>query len=628
MGTKYFTISFDDGIEQDRMIIYLMEKYGIRGTFNISSGLFGEKTYIKRIGDLGYTTVSERKPGSRLYTPHFILSEKEALSLYSGPNVEVASHGTHHINQTKITAEQAEEEITEDFRRLSEMFGYRIAGHAFPYGSYNSAVLEALKKNGAYYARKVSMSNKRTDFSFDRKELLLPPTCWHLDSFAEQLLQRFIDEPAGDEDRVFYMWGHGYELDFGTRRGNWAHLERLFKMVSEADDICCVTNRELYEGKAGSGAVFQDVRSTQEAQVKPETCDMKETCEAQETCDVQESCAEQGAGECKETAAPKGNDRKIRIWGDQIPYNEPSVFKKDRMLIRRIPKTAAILPWLKDVFGKKLAKDAGGLDTYTYYDEIASGKVSARMDDVPFLTPYLSEGSREAVIVVPGGAFCNQSREFEGKDIAEYLNTKGISAFVLEYRENPYEAPACYLDLQRAIRYLRHHAAEYGIDPDRIGTLGFSAGGYIVGAAEMLLGDAPVDFPGYEPDAADAVSGRADTVALLYPVTHFEDNPNMLAMLAGDDAFDPAKRPALEKQYSLIEHLDAARAPQFLCFGLKDPLKGNEKYASTLEAAGIPHKTLMIEGAGHGFSLQMKKYAWWIDEYVKWLLETYADRAK
>ncbi len=247
MGEKFFTISYDDGLEQDREIIRLMEQYGIRGTFNISSGLFGKKTYIKRLGDLGYKEEETCPAGSRVHVPHNILDEKAAVELYSHPNVEVASHSVHHLNQSKMTREEVKEEVTEDIRQLSELFGYRVRGHAFPYGSYNENVLDALKDAGIYYARKVSMLQKPKNFAFDRSQILLMPTCWHLDSFAEKLLDQFIAAPAGKEDQVFYMWGHGYELDYGSKRGNYGHLEHLFRKVSEAKDVICVTNRELYE---------------------------------------------------------------------------------------------------------------------------------------------------------------------------------------------------------------------------------------------------------------------------------------------------------------------------------------------------------------------------------------------
>ena len=64
---------------------------------------------------------------------------------------------------------------------------------------------------------------------------------------AEELLREFIAAPACKEDMVFFLWGHGYELDYGTELGSFAHLEKLFQMVSAAKDVCCVTNHELFD---------------------------------------------------------------------------------------------------------------------------------------------------------------------------------------------------------------------------------------------------------------------------------------------------------------------------------------------------------------------------------------------
>lgn len=246
MGEKFFTVSFDDGTEQDVRLIELMEAYGIKGTFNLSSGIFGRKTYIRYDGSSGKTAAAIDPLHPELYVNHFILDKETALRVYSKPNVEVASHGTHHLVQTELTAQQAEEEITRDFTELSKLFGYKIVGHAFPKGTYNSNVIEALRKNGAYYVRKVSRG-KPKDFSFDRSSLLLTPTCRHTDEFSDELLRDFIETPAGSDDMVFVLWGHSYELDYGTRLGCFEHLEGLFKAVSRANGIRFVTNRGLFE---------------------------------------------------------------------------------------------------------------------------------------------------------------------------------------------------------------------------------------------------------------------------------------------------------------------------------------------------------------------------------------------
>lgn len=343
---------------------------------------------------------------------------------------------------------------------------------------------------------------------------------------------------------------------------------------------------------------------------------------------------------------------KIRIWGDVIPYNTGKI-KKDDMVIRKVPKPVAMITWFKDIFGKQIAKDRSGLDTFTWLDEIQAGKVSERYDDVPTLVPYLVK-SDTAVIIAPGGGFCNQSREAEGYRIAEYLNNRGITAFVLEYRMNPYQAPVCYLDMQRAIRYVRYHAEEYGLKKDRIGAMGFSAGGYVTGASAILLGNKsveevieeyqpygaggysadetdgnqPIPAGGYQPDEVDQEDGRANFLGMIYPVVHFEGNPNMLAILAGKDFYDGTKRRELMHRYSLIDQLTADTVPQFLCFGDKDMITGHKAYGERLQSLQPASRVLEFYGAGHGFSLQMKQYAHWADEFVKWVKNLDAESCK
>ena len=161
--------------------------------------------------------------------------------------MEVASHGTHHLVQNGLSREEAREEIARDVEALSGLFGYPIVGHAFPKNSYNENVLDALRDSGVRYARRACHLQKPRDFFFDKNAFLIMPTCSQLDPFAEELLREFIAAPACKEDMVFFLWGHGYELDYGTELGSFAHLEKLFQMVSAAKDVCCVTNHELFD---------------------------------------------------------------------------------------------------------------------------------------------------------------------------------------------------------------------------------------------------------------------------------------------------------------------------------------------------------------------------------------------
>lgn len=177
---------------------------------------------------------------------------------------------------------------------------------------------------------------------------------------------------------------------------------------------------------------------------------------------------------------------KIRIWGEQIPYNTGGK-KRDVLTVSKLPLVFRLKGAFHDIFGTGIAKNTVNLDTFAYKMWIRKGKESEYFDDIPTIRPFLTEQSDLSVIIAPGGGFCYKEMVSEGFDMARSMNERGISAFVLDYRVNPYGAPVGYLDMQRAIRYVRYHAKEFHISPDKIGVMGFSAGGYIAGAAALML---------------------------------------------------------------------------------------------------------------------------------------------
>ncbi len=132
----------------------------------------------------------------------------------------------------------------------------------------------------------------------------------------------------------------------------------------------------------------------------------------------------------------------------------------------------------------------------------------------PSITPYLIESDKPVgcVIVFPGGAYLGRAGH-EGEPIAKMLNDAGFHAFVLNYRVAPYHYPVMLYDEQRAIRYVRYHAKEFNIDPEKIGVLGFSAGGHLAVMAMQQY-----DLGLSEGDEIDRVSCRPDAAVLCYPV--------------------------------------------------------------------------------------------------------------
>src|SRR5437588_8721902 len=152
----------------------------------------------------------------------------------------------------------------------------------------------------------------------------------------------------------------------------------------------------------------------------------------------------------------------------------------------------------------------------------APGAVGKESNDIPTLTPYFApkeKATGAAVIVCPGGGYTHLA-DHEGRPVAEWLNTLGITAFVLKYRLGPrYHHPAPLQDAARAIRTARARAAEWKIDPKRIGIIGFSAGGH-------LASTIATHFDSGKPDARDLierVSSRPNLAVLIYPVITMRD---------------------------------------------------------------------------------------------------------
>ena len=157
--------------------------------------------------------------------------------------------------------------------------------------------------------------------------------------------------------------------------------------------------------------------------------------------------------------------------------------------------------------------------TFPLWPNGAPGALGHEDEDIPTLRYYPAmRGAPTAVIVAPGGGYRGLAMNHEGWQVAYWLNAAGMSAFVLKYRLGPrYHHPIELGDAQRAIRLVRAHAAEYSLKPDRIGMMGFSAGGHLTSTAET-------HFDSGNPDAADPidrVSSRPDLPILGYPVISF-----------------------------------------------------------------------------------------------------------
>lgn len=243
------------------------------------------------------------------------------------------------------------------------------------------------------------------------------------------------------------------------------------------------------------------------------------------------------------------------------------------------------------------------------------------------MTPYLAEGRGNiAVVVCPGGSYFWHDMEHEGHEVGRWLQANGISAFVLRYRTayvpafvtrfryifrgNRYPDPQD--DLLQAMRYIKAHADEYGIDTLRIGAMGFSAGGHLVMSAGELF----------------ATDDRPAFIAPIYPVVTMTDNcvhKRSRRALLGDSR---KRNKRLRDSLSLERHVPADCPPVFLVNCQDDPIveyHNSMLLDSALTARGVNHKYLQYETGGHGFGASDTKGTdecrAWKKEFLLWLKE-------
>ena len=234
----------------------------------------------------------------------------------------------------------------------------------------------------------------------------------------------------------------------------------------------------------------------------------------------------------------------------------------------------------------------------------APGALGAADADVPAITVYLPRtmaANTPAMIVCPGGGYGALAANHEGRQVANYLNSLGMAAFVLRYRLGPrYHHPVELGDAQRAIRTVRSHAAAWRIDPARIGIMGFSAGGHLAMTASTWF-DAASAQPG---DAIDGVSSRPDFAVLGYPVismtaawTHKGSQRNLL----GDNP-DPDLAARLSGERAVRKDTP----PTFIFQTNEDtsvPAENAVQYYLALRQAGVPAEMHVFEKGAHGVGL-------------------------
>lgn len=222
---KALTLSYDDGVEQDIRLMEILDKYGIKATFNINSGLYAPEGTVYPAGKA-----------------HRRLPESQIVPLYSNPNHEVAVHTLTHPRLEMMPAANVAYEVIKDRENLEEAFGRAVRGMAYPYGSYNDEVVQTLKSCGIVYSR-TTQSTRRFDIPTDW--LRLPATCHHKDSELMALATKFASiSKNANNPQLFYLWGHSYEFEMDD---NWNVIEEFAEFIGGRDDIWYATNIEVYE---------------------------------------------------------------------------------------------------------------------------------------------------------------------------------------------------------------------------------------------------------------------------------------------------------------------------------------------------------------------------------------------
>ena len=267
------------------------------------------------------------------------------------------------------------------------------------------------------------------------------------------------------------------------------------------------------------------------------------------------------------------------------------------------------------------------------WDKHGKGRNSA------VITAYPSDAdtAATAVIVCPGGSYFWLDKKNEGHDVAKWLNSKGLAAFVLEYRvagKINFPCPLRFLydgnrfprmleDIQRAISLVRSAAEEYGVNPSRVGVMGFSAGGHLAMLSAEFNSDEYLLSEGYSVN----VPLRPDFVVPIYPVVTMSDKRyvhkrSRRGLLGDTQMYNEALRDSL----SLEKHIPDDCCPVFLVNSIDDKVVDYHNSVildQALSEKGIPHEYYQFPSGGHGFGIKEIEYEGeifdWKPLFLKWL---------
>lgn len=221
---KALTLSYDDGVEQDMRLVEILNRYGLRCTFNLNSGLYAPEGTAYPEGQI-----------------HRRMTEKQATQTFLGSVHEIACHSLTHPFLDRLPPADAAAEILKDRENLERQFGTIVRGFAYPYGTYNDSLVEILRSCGIAYARTVESTYS---FRIPEDWLRLAPTCHHDSKELMALARKFVEDDVSRDPYLFYLWGHSYEFEAND---NWQVIEEFAGYMGNRDDVWYATNIEIYD---------------------------------------------------------------------------------------------------------------------------------------------------------------------------------------------------------------------------------------------------------------------------------------------------------------------------------------------------------------------------------------------
>ena len=216
---KALTLSYDDAVIHDKRLVDIMVKNGLKGTFNVCAGRFGNGGEYK-------------------------LSAQEVKDLYTNNGMEIAVHGLYHRFLAELPDGVRVYEVIKDREAIEELTGGIVRGMAYAFGSYSENTVRVLQDAGFAYAR-TTVSTEKFDVPTDW--LRMPATCHHRNPHLFELAEKFInyceETPWRRKAQLFTLWGHSYEFNDCD---NWDIIEKFAEMTGNRDDVWYATNIEIY----------------------------------------------------------------------------------------------------------------------------------------------------------------------------------------------------------------------------------------------------------------------------------------------------------------------------------------------------------------------------------------------